>query len=271
MDRFETFNPRWEAGIEAMEATQLTLQGNLVAGSERIAYHVPPLECSDASDRYSNNKAFANLLGVVTLPDDSLKLSESCAKYAGFTAWKNHDFGLYYQNSIDFVADNNVMIENKNGLFGIMNGPSATGHQYAQKTMNITNNVFVGQTSSFDCSIDIAPSNDHNFELSGNSRPSLSPFNSGMVGLVFPNFYQGSNKAPLKPFKGCMSYNAIGGLMTLSGNTFAKYGTSSCNTNYAVSTNVGNDDGQHPVEAELSTVIDTPHANKIVYHRPNVG
>lgn len=270
MDRFEPFNPRWEAGIEAMEATQLTLQGNLVTGSERIGFHVTPIECSDTSGRYSNNRAYANMHGVVVLPDDELQLSESCAKLTGFTAWKSHDFGLYYQNSISFVADDNVMVENKNGLITFMVGPSAVGHQFGNKTVEVNNNVFVGQTSAFDCNVDVTPANDDNFELSANSRPVPAP-GGGMIGLVFPNFYQASNKAPGKPWKGCMAYNAIGGLMTLSGNTFAKYETTSCKENFAVATNSGNDDGQHPVEAELSTLIDTPHANKIIYHRPNVG
>lgn len=269
-DRLEAFNPRWEAGIEAMEATHLTLQGNLVTGSERIGYHVPPIECSYSSDRYSNNRAFANLNGVVTLPEDEFELSENCAKYTGFTVWKSHDYGIYYQNSIDYVADNNIMVENQNGLIAFMVGPSAVGHQFANKRMTITNNLFVGQTSSFDCSVDVTPSNDDNYALSANARPSNAP-SGGMVGLIFPNFYQSSNKAPGKPWKGCKSYNAIGGLMTLSGNTFAKYQPSSCTSNFAVSTNVGNDDGQHPMEAELSTIIDTPHSNLIVYHRPNVG
>lgn len=269
-DRFETFNPRWEAGIEAMDATHLVLQGNLVTGSERIAYHVPPIECSETSTRYSNNKAFANMHGVVVLPEDAPKLSESCAKITGYTVWKSHDFGIYYQNTVDFVADDNVMIENTNGLIGFMVGPSAVGHQFGNKTMSILNNVFVGQTNAFDCNIDVTPSNDDNFALSGNSRP-VQPPGGGMIGLVFPNFYQGSNKAPGKPWKGCMAYNAIGGLMSLSGNTFAKYESTSCKTNYAVGTNNGNDDGQHPIEADTTTLIDTPHSNKIVYHRPNVG
>lgn len=268
-NRYESFNPRWEAGIEAMEATELMIQDNLVTGSERIAYHIPTQDCDDTTDRYSGNKAYANVIGFVILPEDELTQSD-CAKISGHTAWKNHDFGIYYQNEPSLIAENNLLIENQNGLLTVLNGPSAVSHHYANKTAQIRTSTFVGQTESFDCSIDVTPSTDDNFALSANARPSLPP-SKGMVGLIFPNFYQRSNMAPGKPWKGCKSYNAIGGLMTLTDVTFAKYKSSTCKSNYAISTNVGNDDGQHPVEAKQTTLIDVDNTNKIFYHRPNVG
>ncbi|XP_052805044.1 fibrocystin-L-like isoform X2 [Mya arenaria] len=270
-DRMEIFNIRWEAGIEAFEADGLVLQGNLVSGSERLAYHVPPLPCTDNSGRYSNNMAYANLLGVVTLPGDNLG-GQGCVKYANFTVWKSHDFGIFYQNSPDFVAENNVFVENQNGLFPIVLGPGSSGHGFANRRMAVNDNIFVGQTTSYDCSLDTKPSGDDNFEISAKSRPSLA-YGGGMVGLIFPQFYSGGNNAPIKPFKGIMAYNANGGLMTASANTFAKYGNLGCDDigNFAVSTNIGNDDGQHPIEMTLTTLVDVEHSNKIMYHRPNVG
>lgn len=267
-DREETFNPRWEAGIEAMKATELTLQDNLVTGSERIAYHVQLQDCEDTSDRYSNNKAYANVLGFVVLPSDVLTQTD-CAKISGHTAWKTHDFGIYYQNELSVIVENNLLIENSNGLIALVLKPDAVSHGFANKTIQVRNSTFVGQTDSFDCSTDVTPIGDANFELSGTAR-AVAPPTAGMVGLIFPNFYQNSNMAPGKPWKGCMAYNAVGGLMTLSDVTFAKYTTTSCKTNYAVSTNNGNDDGQHPIESTAITLIDVDHSNKIVYHRPNV-
>jgi hypothetical protein len=267
-DRFEEFNPRWEAGIEAMSAKRLVLQDNLVTASERIAFHVPLLECDDNTGNYSNNRMYANILGAVVLPDDPAP--SDCAKLSGFIAWKNHDFGIYYQSKVNFVSENNLLIENSNGLVAIINGPGILSHVYADKRVEIKNTTFVGQTSSFDCVNDRLPSPDDNSELSANSRPS-SPPNGGMVGLVFPNYNSGSNKAPLKPFKGLMSYNAIGGLTTISDVTFAKYGQTACKNNYAVTTNKANDDLQHPMTSERTTLIDVDSSHKIIYHRPNVG
>ena len=267
-DRFEEFNPRWEAGIEAMSTKRLILHDNLVTASERIAFHVPALECSDASGNYRNNRMYANILGAVLLPEDPTP--SGCAKLSGFTAWKSHDFGLYYQSGADFVSENNLLIENTNGLLALVTGPAILSHVYADKRVNIKNTTFVGQTSSFDCVNDKTPSPDDNIVLSGNSRPS-SPPAGGMVGIVFPNYNSGSNNAPTKPFKGLMSYNSIGGLTTISDVTFAKYGKTSCKNNYAVTTNKANDDLQHPIWSERITFLDVDTNYKIIYHRPNVG
>ncbi|KAH3704517.1 hypothetical protein DPMN_079573 [Dreissena polymorpha] len=259
----------WEAGIEAMLAKELVMHGNLVTGSERLAYHVVPMDCEDKSGRYSNNKAFANVQGVVVFPEDQFNLDSECAKLANFTTWKTHDFGLYYQNTLSLVAENNVYIENQNGLLTMVLRPITTRHEFANKTVDVLDSIFIGRTSSFDCSKDVSPANDLNFNKSNNARPSLAP-GKGSVGLIFPNFYQATNMAPGKPWKGCMAYNAIGGLMRISGNTFAKYGAGCKGAhNFAVSTNIGNDDGQHPVEATTTTWIDTDHGHKVFYHRPN--
>ena len=267
-DRYETFNPRWESGIEAMSATELTLQNNFVTGSEKIAYRVAPQSCLDTSDKYSNNKAFANLLGVVILPVDEFEATD-CVRLSGYTLWKNNYLGIYYQSEPSLVAEKNVFVENKNGLIALVIKPSALGHMYANKTVEIKDSTFVGQTDSFDCNKDIPPKQDDNFDLTKKAAGSAAP-GGGMVGLIFPNFYQADNLAPGKPWIGCMAYNAIGGLMKMTNVTFAKYTSSSCTSNFAISTNSANDDGQHPVVARETTLIDVDETNKIVYHRPNV-
>jgi len=270
-DRLEPFNFRWEANIEASNSRNLVLQGNLVSGSERTGYLVPPLPCGDMSGRYQNNKAFANLLGISILPEH--KVNEECAMFANFTIWKSHDFGMYYQQgNSEFVAQDNVFIENKNGLFVILFGPSSSSHGFANKEIEVNDNLFVGQTTSFDCSIDVTPRNDTNFALSSVARPVAAP-GGGMVGLVFGQFYSSSNKAPQKPLKGIMAYQAIGGLTKARGNTFAKYGNVGCTNkgNFAITTSSGNDDGQHPVEISQTTLVDVAHENIVAYHRPNVG
>ena len=53
--------------------------------------------------------------------------------------------------------------------------------------------------------------------------------------------------------------------------TFAHYGGSACNGDYAIATNKKNDDGQHPVEIEQVTLYDVDDDYKVVYHRPNIG
>ncbi|XP_052286416.1 fibrocystin-L-like [Dreissena polymorpha] len=272
-DRFEEFNPRWEAGIEASDAQDLVLQGNLVSGAERLAYHVKPVSCNDTSGRYQNNKAFANLLGVVVLPADELpEDAVDCVMLSNFTVWKSHDIGIYYQNSLSYKAVGNVLIENTNGLFSIINGPSASSHAFENKRINVEENLFVGQTSSFNCSIDVTPPVDANIVLSENARATRAP-GGGMIGFVFPQMLSAPNGAPLKPFTGIKSYNAIGGLLVAKKNTFAKYGNLGCTSegNFAIATSQSNDDGQHPVEISESQMEDIKEDNKIIIHRPNIG
>lgn len=267
-DRFEPFNFQWEAGIEAMDATELTLRDNLVTASERIAFHVPPLDCGDTSDKYRNNMMYSNVIGVLIFPGESP--NTDCAKLSGFVAWKSHDFGIYYQDSLNVIVEDNMLIENQNGLVALITGPPSLSHVYADKRVTVQDTTFVGQTSSFDCANDKTPVGDDNFILSGNSRPSRPPGN-GMVGVVFPNYNSGGNSAPKKPFINGKNYNAIGGLTTLSNVTFAKYGQTSCKNNFAITPNKGNDDGQHPINSERISLIEVDHSNKIIYQRPNVG
>ena len=53
--------------------------------------------------------------------------------------------------------------------------------------------------------------------------------------------------------------------------TFAHFGSSACWGDYILATNAGNDDGQHPVEAEGTALFGVENDYKIVYHRPNIG
>ena len=216
-DRFETFNPRWESGIEAIDAENLTLQDNVIVGSERVGYHVKPLACDEDASRYSNNMAYSNLIGSVILPDDTV--TGDCVKMSGFISWKNHDFGLYYQNDPSVIIDNNIVAENGVGLWTGVLKPSATLHEIGNKTAVVSNSLFVGATASYDCDKDVSPVEEDNFEISANARPGKAP-NGGMIGLTFTNFYQESNKAPGKPWIGCKAYNSIAGLTKVESKYF---------------------------------------------------
>ena len=210
-DRFETFNFRWESGIEAIEANNLTLQDNMVVGAERMGFHVKTLDCDDTSGRYSNNHAYSNLVGVGILPTDDVEWE--CALFTGFTVWKSHDFGLYYQNDPSIRMDDNIVVESRQGIYTAVLGPHALSHQIVDKYANISNMLIVGATSSFDCSKDVTPVNG-NMELSALARPAMAP-NGGMIGMVFPNFMSKSNMAPGKPFPGIKAYNSLAGLMSI--------------------------------------------------------
>ena len=208
-DRYEPYNFRYEAGIEAIAAENLTLQDNIVVGSERTAYHVKPLPCDDDTGRYSNNHAYSSLMGSLILPPDTV--TGDCVKMSGFIAWKNIEFGMYYQNDPSIIIDNNILVENGVGTWTGVLKPSALDHMIGDKTADVWNSLFVGATSVFDCSKDVLPVNEDNYKLSEFARTGRAP-SGGMIGLTFTNFYQATNNAPEKPLIGCMAYNSIAGL-----------------------------------------------------------
>ena len=210
-DRYEEFNFRWEAGVEAIDANNLTLQDNMVVGSERFGYHVKMLDCDDTSGRYSNNHGYSNLIGVGILPED--EVSGECAMFSGFVVWKSHDFGLYYQNNPSVKIDGNVVVESRQGVWTGVLGPDPLAHEIGNKYAIVSNNLIVGATSSFDCDKDVSPEND-NMQLSSFARPVMAP-SRGMIGMVFPNFMKKSNMAPGKKFPNIMAYNTIAGIMNI--------------------------------------------------------
>ena len=215
-DRFQPFNFRWEAGVEAIEANNLTLQDNVVVGSERFGFHVSPLECDDTSGRYRNNMAYSNLIGYGVLPGDVL--GGDCVMVSGFILWKSHDWGIYYQNAPGLKIDGNTLVENRQGIWTSVLGPSPVDHLIGDKIVEISNTIIVGASSSFDCAKDVSPVND-NMRLSSLARPKMAP-TGGMIGLVFPNFMAKTNEAPTMKFGDVMSYNSIYGLMKLTSKLF---------------------------------------------------
>ncbi|KAL3886654.1 hypothetical protein ACJMK2_026634, partial [Sinanodonta woodiana] len=242
----------YEAAIEALEATDLTLIDNAVS-AERMCYHVPGTECdSGNTGNYINNIGHSCLIGAGLFPGDADV--HSCTRLANFTLWKNHDYGLYYNNYPSTKLTDNVVIENGVNIFSMVVGPSSLKHQYENKFAHVANTLIVGRTSSFDCS------------YNGLLSPSVE-MNGGMVGLVWTTFTSSANSAPVHPLASIVDYQAIGGTMHV---TFAHFQTScSTQTDFAIATNEENDDGNHPLIIERATLVSVDEARKVFIHRPN--
>ena len=80
--------------------------------------------------------------------------------------------------------------------------------------------IQVGSTEDRKCDLDHNSGTDNcNFATTPQGRSWSSP-SGGSVGVAFGQFMSGSNMAPIKPFKGLMSYNANGGLTVIKGEPF---------------------------------------------------
>ncbi|KAK3107766.1 hypothetical protein FSP39_021797 [Pinctada imbricata] len=269
LDRAEPLNVRYNGAFSAIKATNLIFEGNRVAGTERMGFALPPESCtSTPTNPYMGNEVHTALLGLAIHPKLELTWSESCLKYSNFTIWKCVDYGVYINHGTSMVVDQMKLADNKNNIYTFVSGPAALSHAYADKTTTITNSLIVGRSSSFDCTADVIDSNDVNIQLSGNSRPCVG---GAHMGIVISTFSSGSNNAPVKPFCGIMSYQAIKGQSYIRDVTFSRFQAQCGQQDRAIVPPQPNDDGIHPLEVSGLTFIDTPSDNKYRNGRANVG
>ena len=131
--------------------------------------------------------------------------------------WKNLDFGIYYQAGASTVIKNNILVENGVGVFPFIVGPASLGHGFDDKYADITNNIFVGKTSSFDESLDVIDSSDHNIQFSSTIRSAGSGSPCGKIAFQMATFSSSGNACPGKPCTGIKAYQAIRGVTRVDG------------------------------------------------------
>ena len=145
LDRHETTNIHFDPSVEAVEATDLVLRDNVVAGCERIGYHLPGQDCSTATSQlWSNNEVHSCLTGAAIMSED-VPAASTCYVWSGFLLWKNADWGLYVDNSPSQQIKNIVAVENGAGLMTYIIGPHATVHAMEDKRVDVTDSTFVGR------------------------------------------------------------------------------------------------------------------------------
>ncbi|XP_031760464.1 fibrocystin-L [Xenopus tropicalis] len=267
--RFQVTNNLWNAGIEISEGTDIVLQNNVVAGFERVGYHINGEPCTDGNDtrvQWLNNEAHGGLYGVYMNKDGLLK----CSLIRRFTVWRCWDYGFYFQVPVSLKITESVLVDNGMGIFTIVYGPAATSHELSNKTVDISKSLLVGSSPSFNCS-DILTDNDPNIKISAGQR-SIRPLTGGRSGICWPSFISSQNGAPKGPFAGTISYNSITGLMTVKDTTFIGYKSVCANeANIMFITNPLNDDLQHPIEVSGIQMADSTEDQKVFIHRPDLS
>ncbi|XP_012942613.1 fibrocystin-L [Aplysia californica] len=271
LDRYEPINMEYPGAIDGLLATDLVLVNNTVAGAERFAYSLGGQSCSTLdADLWSGNMAQGALLGVGLFSEDP-PADSSCTTYSGFTLWKNLDFGIYYNSVPSAVFKNNIFVENGVGIFPFVMGPASLSHAYQDKYSEVSNNIFIGKTSTFSESLDVLDKSDHNIQLSVMARSHGSGSACGKIGMEMTIFTSGPNGIPSHPLVGIMSYQTLKGITRVTGNTFANWGACTGGYDHAISTSKGNDDGNHPLHITSTTLVNTEMEAKVFFHPPNVG
>ncbi|KAM4704928.1 fibrocystin-L [Rhinophrynus dorsalis] len=267
-DREEETNILWHAGIEINKGTDIVLQGNVVAGFERVGYRINGEPCPDVSnpnEEWFNNEAYGGLYGIY-MNEDGLP---GCSLIRRFKVWKCWDYGIYLQTTESVKISGMVLADNGMGIFSIVYTPPATSHQTTDKTVEISNSLLVGSSPNFTCS-DILTDSDANIKLTTPHRSSR-PLTGGRSGICWPSFVSAHNLAPGKPHAGLMSYNTISGLMTVEDTTFVGYkNVCSGESNVMFMTSPTNDDLQHPIHVSGIRTSDSSEDQKIFIHRPDL-
>nr|XP_055075555.1 fibrocystin-L-like [Misgurnus anguillicaudatus] len=264
----ETLNTEWNAAIEVSEATNVILEGNIVAGYERVGFRIDGEPCpgSGSVAQWSQNEAHGGLYGVY-MNKDGLA---GCSQIQGFTVWKSFDFGIYVQVSMNVYISNVTLVDNGMGIMPIIYRPPSISHAYADKTVRVQDALIVGSSPDFNC-LDTLATTETYVAVSESHRAPRPP-KGGRSGVCWPTFESDHNQAPMASHAGITSYNAIAGLMTVSDTTFVGF-RNVCSTerNYMFMTNPGNEDLQHPISVERISKIDSTEESLAFIHNPDLS
>lgn len=101
--------------------------------------------------------------------------SDHCYEISHYVSWKNLDFGIYTWTTNDVLIDNNILADNKIGVFANSFGLNPLGHPLEGHVVTIQNTLITGQTASFDCATDNAiPEHATHYPDRRSSRPTGS-------------------------------------------------------------------------------------------------
>lgn len=158
-------------------------------------------------------------MGVTIMPNDVVAQSgQTCVRFAGFTVFKNRDYGIYYNNEPSLELSNNIFSDNVASMFPMVVKPNPLSHECSDKFVSLTNSIFIGKSSGYDCTGE-TPASGTYINLSGHCRGPTGPSGESM-GVMFPQFTGGINNAPEKPCGNIMAYNTICGKMTMQSKCF---------------------------------------------------
>ncbi|XP_064411311.1 fibrocystin [Latimeria chalumnae] len=251
----------WVAGIKINFLDSPILVDNVVAGSERIGFHINGQWCFSPNQIYIDNVAHSSLHGVHLYTGDGF---QSCTKVGGFLSYKNYDYGIMFHIESTVVVENMTLVDNMVGLLPMVYGPPAQDHKYEKKYVELRNSVVVATSSTFDCIRDrIQPAT---YQLTDSVRAPENPYR-GRVGILWPAFTSEAGRGPSYAWHKFTSYPAIWGTMILKGVSFAGF-TRSCYSDDRDICIMSNPDSviMHPVTAEGIRMLRVKEQNKFYFH-----
>ncbi|XP_036910620.1 fibrocystin isoform X3 [Sturnira hondurensis] len=251
----------WVAGIKVNKAKDISLHGNVVAGSERLGFHIQGQRCSSLEALWSDNVAHSSLHGVHLYKESELG---NCTYVSGFLAFKNFDYGalLHVENGVDI--ENITLVDNTIGLLVTVYVSSVSQHSIENVQIMFRSSVIVATSSSFDCIQDrVKPSSDN---LTLADRAPSNP-RGGRVGLLWPVFTSEPNQWPQEPWHKVRNGHSISGITKLQDVTFSSF-VKSCydgDLDVCILPNAEGSGVIHSITAERTKMLKIKDKNKFYF------
>ncbi|XP_070274536.1 fibrocystin [Myotis yumanensis] len=251
----------WVAGIKVNQAKDITFRGNVVAGSERLGFHIRGQRCSPLEALWSDNVAHSSLHGLHLYKESGLG---NCTRISGFLAFKNFDYGamLHVENSVEI--ENVTLVDNAIGLLAVVYVSSASQPSIENVQIVLRNSVIVATSSSFDCIQDRVKPGSANWTLM--DRAPSNP-RGGRVGILWPVFTSEPNQWPQEPWHKVRNGRSVSGIMKLQDVTFSSF-VKSCYSNdldVCILPNAENTGIIHPITAERTKMLKIKDKNKFYF------
>ncbi|KAJ1148974.1 hypothetical protein NDU88_001796 [Pleurodeles waltl] len=251
----------WIASIKVNLADDITLLGNTVAGSERVAFRVSGQICDEFQNPWKENVAHSSLHGVHLYDGDGF---QNCTRIAGFTAYKNYDYGIMFHVGSSVVVENLTLIDNNIGLLPIVHGQKDQ-NKFEKKYILLRQCVIVATSPAFDCLKDrIRP---YNVDLTSRDRSPLNPLR-GRVGIIWPIFTSKAGQWPKDSWHRIISNSSVHGITKFQDVTFSGF-VKSCysdENDVCIMTNPGSAQVMYPIIAERTTMSQIKDVNRFFFH-----
>ncbi|KAI4531107.1 hypothetical protein MG293_018965 [Ovis ammon polii] len=255
------WSPVWVAGIKVNKAKNTHLHGNVVAGSERLGFHIQGHRCSSPESLWSDNVAHSSLHGLHLYKGSGLV---NCTGISGFLAFKNFDYGAMLQVENSMEIENLTLVDNTVGLFTAVYVSSAPRCYIRNLQIVLRNSVIVATSSSFDCIQDrVKP---HSANLTSPDRAPSNP-KGGRVGMLWPVFTSEPNRWPQEPWHKVRNGHLILGIMKLQDVTFSSF-VKSCysdDLDVCILPNAENTGIVPPIMAERTSMLKIKDKNKFYF------
>ncbi|XP_048585401.1 fibrocystin-L isoform X2 [Nematostella vectensis] len=264
--RKEKQNFLWSALFELQNSRDIVLRNNAAAGSERIGFNIRGERChgTDRKTDWRENVAHTCLHGIHIGYGGGWK---GCTRLAGFTSWKNWDYGIFTHSSSSIMLQDSAFIDNKAGVLLNVHSPPALSHKAAEKFVQLDRVLIVGTSQYHDCTSDNSePINAFSTRVARGPRAK----GGGHIGFLLSSFTSGIGMAPEFPWHYMASYPAIAGVTRLNSVTLARFGVTCGKRSVALQTNPRSEDVIHPTETRNISLVLVDQDSLVYFNVPNV-